>query len=483
MAHAPNGSPSDTTDEARAARTAGLLVATLASFFTPFMSSSINIALPSIAREFSLDAVTLSWIATSFLLAAAVFVVPFGRLADIYGRKRIFNVGVVVFTLSCLSAALSSSGIWLIVSRVFQGIGSAILAGTSMAILTSVYPAHERGKVLGFQVAAVYTGLSLGPSIGGILTQAFGWRSIFIFGLPLGVLTMAVTLWKLKGEWAEAKGEKFDITGASLFGISLVALMYGFSKLPQALGVWFLIGGIIGLIGFVVWEKKAKSPVLDVTLFTSNPVFAFSNLAALINYMSTSAVTFLLSLYLQYIKGLTPRNAGLILITQPVMMAVLSPIAGRLSDKVRPRMLAAIGMSITTAGLLLLTLVHSETSMVFIVLALFILGIGFAFFSSPNSNAVMSSVERRYYGVASGTLGTMRTVGQMFSMGIAMLLFSIYMGQAEIAPQVYPQFLKSADTGFIIFAVLCFGGVFASLARQKPNQISTPGDVRPTPPS
>ena len=475
MAQQSDNQPPVVSDNARAARTAALLVATLASFFTPFMSSSINIALPSIAREFSLDAVTLSWIATSFLLAAAVFVVPFGRLADIYGRKRIFNIGVVVFTISCLAAAVSQSGTWLIASRVFQGLGSAILSATSMAILASAFPANERGKVLGFQVAAVYTGLSLGPSIGGILTQAFGWRSIFIFGLPLGILTMVVSLWKLKGEWAEAKGEKFDIGGAALFGFSLIALMYGFSKLPHPLGVWLLLAGTAGLVGFVMWEKRASSPVLDVRLFSLNPVFAFSNLAALINYMATSAVTFLLSLYLQYIRGLDPRSAGLVLIIQPVVMAVLSPIAGRLSDKLKPRMLASIGMSITTAGLVLLTLVDENTSMVFILAALFVLGVGFALFSSPNSNAVMSSVERRYYGVASGTLGTMRSTGQMFSMGIVMLLFAIYMGQAEITPELYPQFLKSAETGFVVFAALCLGGVFASLVRRKPKAAVMPG--------
>ena len=451
----------------RSARTAGLLVATLASFFTPFMSSSINIALPSIAEEFALDAVSLSWIATSFLLAAAVFIVPFGRLADIYGRKRVFSTGVIVFTLSCLAAALSQSGIWLIASRVLQGIGSAILSATSMAILTSAYPAQERGKVLGFQVAAVYTGLSLGPSIGGGLTQYFGWRSIFIFGLPLGVLTMIATIWKLRGEWAEAKGEEFDVAGAVLFGLSLISLMYGFSRLPQTMGAVLLIVGLAGIAGFVLWEARVSSPVLDVRLFSLNAVFAFSNLAAFINYSATTAVTFLLSLYLQYIKGLSPRNAGLILITQPLVMAILSPVAGRLSDKIKPRMLASIGMSITTIGLLLLTSLSERTSMTFIVLALFVLGVGFALFSSPNSNAVMSSVERRYYGVASGTLGTMRTTGQMFSMGIAMLLFALFMGQAEITPQLHAQFLKSAGTGFLVFAILCLGGVFASLARQK----------------
>ena len=453
-------------------RRVGLLVATLASFFTPFMSSSVNVALPSISQEFQLDAVSLSWIATSFLLAAAVFVIPFGRLADIYGRKRIFNIGVVVFTLACLSAALSPSGTWLIISRVFQGIGSAILAGTSMAMLTSLFPADQRGKVLGFQVAAVYSGLSLGPSIGGLLTEHFGWRSIFIFGLPLGVVTLGAALLYLKGEWAEAKGEKFDIFGAALFGLALVAIMFGFSKLPQLPGFWLLAAGAVCLGIFVMWERRVPSPVLEISLFSLNPVFAFSNVAALINYSATSVVGFLLSLYLQYIKGLSPESAGLVLIAQPIVMAVLSPIAGRLSDKTKPRLLAAIGMSITTLGLLLLTFLNQETPTLFILVALVVLGTGFGFFSSPNSNAVMSSVERRHYGVASGTLGTMRTTGQMLSMGITMLLFAVFMGQVQITPELYPLFMKSVHVGFIIFAVLCFGGVFASLARARTPLVS-----------
>jgi EmrB/QacA subfamily drug resistance transporter len=440
------------------------VVCTLGSFFTPFMSSSISIALPSIGKEFGLDAITLGWIASSFLLAAAVLVIPSGRLADIRGRKRVFNIGVIVFTVSCLTAALSPSGIWLIGSRVLQGFGSAILSATSMAILTSLYPANQRGRVLGFQVAAVYTGLSLGPSIGGILTEHLGWRSIFWFGLPLGVIVLFVSLWKLKGEWAEAKGERFDIAGASLFGLSLVGLMFGFSRLPATLGFWLLGAGTAGLVSFILLERRTASPILDVRLFSRNRVFALSNLAALINYSATSAVTFLLSLYLQYIKGMSPQTAGLVLIAQPVVMAVLSPVAGRLSDKINPRVLAAIGMSITTVGLITLTFVGPDTASTFILVTLVILGTGFALFSSPNSNAVMSSVERRYYGVASGTLGTMRTTGQMFSMGIAMLLFAIFMGQVQITPPLYPLFLKSAHAGFIIFAVLCFGGVFASLA-------------------
>jgi MFS family permease len=204
-----------------------------------------------------------------------------------------------------------------------------------------------------------------------------------------------------------------------------------------------------------------------VNLFRKNTVFAFSNLAALINYSATFAVGFLLSLYLQYIKGLAEQSAGFILVSQPVVMAVFSPFAGRLSDRIEPRLVASTGMALTAAGLFLLTFLNENTALGFIVAILVLLGLGFALFSSPNTNAVMSSVEKKFYGVASGTLGTMRLTGQMLSMGIAMLIFAVYVGEVQITAQYYPPFLSGIRAAFFIFAVLCFGGVFASLARGR----------------
>ena len=400
-------------------------------------------------------------------LGTAVFIVPFGRLADIYGRKKIFTYGIIIFTISCLLIAISPSAPFLIASRVVQGIGGAMLAGTAMAIISSVYPVKERGKALGFQIAAVYAGLSMGPFIGGLLTQHFGWRSIFWFSFPLGVITTIAVIWRLKTEWAEAKGERFDFIGSFIYGGALVSLMYGFSRLPQMAGLWLVILGILAISAFTWWEMRVSSPVLNVRLFSENAVFALSNLAALINYSATSATSFLLSLYLQYIKGLSPSDAGLVLVVQPVIMAILAPVAGRLSDRIDPRTLASIGMGITTAGLVLLIFVNQATNLWYIMVILFILGVGFGLFSSPNSNAVMSSVERKTYGVASGTLGTMRVIGQMLSLGIATLLFALYMGQVQITPEYYTSFLHATRTGFIVFSILCIGGIFASLARGK----------------
>ncbi len=414
-----------------------------------------------------MDAILLGWVATAYLLAAAMFLVPLGRIADIYGRKRIFTYGMITYTAASLLSAISTSAAMLISFRVLQGIGGAMIFSTGVAILTSVFPPEERGRVLGINVAAVYAGLSLGPFVGGLLTQYLGWRSIFWANVPLGLLIIALIFWKLKGEWAEAKGEKFDIAGSIIYSLMLIAIMYGFTMLPELPGAGLILAGGLGIVAFVKWETKVKSPVLDVRLFRNNTVFALSNLAAFINYSATFAVSFLLSLYLQYIKGLTPQIAGLVLVAAPVVQAIFSPLAGRLSDKIEPRIVASLGMGLTVIGLIFFIFLGNTTSLWFIIAGLIILGFGFALFSSPNTNAVMSSVEKRFYGVASATLATMRQIGMMFSMGMVMLIFAIYLGRVQITPEYYAPFLSSLNTAFIIFTVLCFGGIFASLARGK----------------
>ncbi len=449
------------------AKRAALISATLASFLTPFMVSSVNIALPSIGREFSMNAVMLNWVATSYLLAAAMFLVPFGRLADIVGRKKIFTAGIIIYTLSSLLAGFSITPEMLILFRVIQGFGSAMVFGTGVAILTSVFPPNERGKVLGINVAAVYIGLSLGPFLGGLLTEYFGWRSIFFVNVPAGLTVIAFILAKLKGEWAEAKGEKFDIAGSFIYCVSLTVLMYGFSLLPGTNGIWLVLFGFAGLFVFIKWQGRVKSPLLNINLFRKNKVFAFSNIAALINYSATFAVSFLLSLYLQYTHGYSAREAGVILVAQPAVMAIFSPIAGRLSDKIEPRIIASVGMALACAGLSVFAFLTATSSITFILTGLIILGFGFALFSSPNTNAVMGAVDKKYYGIAAGTLGTMRLTGQMFSMGVVMIIFALFIGRTKISPANYSLFQDGVKTSFIVFAALCFVGIFFSLFRGK----------------
>jgi EmrB/QacA subfamily drug resistance transporter len=409
----------------------------------------------------------LGWIATAYLLSSATFLVPFGRIADIYGRKKIFTCGMVIFTLSSLFAGMASSATMLISCRVFQGIGGAMLAGTAVALLTTVFPANERGKVLGINVAVTYTGLSLGPVLGGILTHHLGWSSIFFLSAFLGLVVIGIVLGKLKSEWTGAKGERFDFAGSVIYSLGLVALVYGFTLLPAMSGVGLIVGGTIGLWAFVRWEMRTRSPVLDINLFRNSKAFTFSNLAALINYSATWAVSLLISLYLQYLKGFNPQSAGLILVAMPAMQAIFSPLAGRLSDRIEPRLIASAGMALTTVGLIVFIFVNEKTPLELVIGNLVLMGLGFAFFSSPNTNAVMSSAPKTAYGVASATLATMRQVGMVFSMGVAMLMFTLYIGRVQITPEYYPLFQESMKTSFTVFAILCFGGIFASLARGK----------------
>jgi EmrB/QacA subfamily drug resistance transporter len=444
-----------------------LIAATLTAFMTPFMASSINVALPAIQQEFGLDAIVLAWISTSYLLATAIFVVPFGRAADIFGRRKVFVIGIVGFTLSSLMSAASVTTAMLMISRVLQGVASAMIFTTGMAILTSVFPPKERGMAIGLNVAAVYVSLSIGPFVGGILTEYLTWRSVFAVPVPGGIVACYFAVRKLRGEWADAKNEKFDLLGSVLYGMSMLVIMHGFSCLPSMQGIWEVISGLVLLAGFIRWELKTASPVLNIDLFRRNRAFALSGLAALINYSATFAVTFTLSLYLQYIQGLKPQLAGLVLVSQPIVMAALSPIAGRLSDRIQPQKLASLGMAITAIGLVTLTFLNWNTSIAAVVANLALLGLGFAMFSSPNMNAIMSSVDKKHYGIAASTVALMRLLGQMFSMGIVTIVFSLYIGPTQIVAELYPMFLVSIKIAFIIFAALCGLGIFASLARGK----------------
>ena len=455
------------TDSQNSSKISALIVAASSSFLTPFTISSVNIALPSIERDFQINALLLSWIATSYLLSAAIFLLPFGKLGDIYGRKKIFRYGIIIFTLSSFLAAFSNSAGMLIFSRIIQGLGSAMVFATGIAIISSVFPPEERGKALGITVAAVYSGLSCGPFFGGLLTQHFTWRSIFVVNVPLGIIIILLILFKLKGEWADAKGEKFDVIGSVIYGLSLIAMMCGVTLLPGISGFVLIITGFFGLFLFLKWERNIRYPVFDVNLFGTNRVFAFSCFAALINYSATFSVTFLTSLFLQYIKGLSPGDAGMILISQPIMMALFSPVAGRLSDRIEPRIIASIGMAITASGLIFLSMIRENTGLAPIVFCLMLLGFGFALFSSPNMNAIMGSVERKFYGIASGSVGTMRLLGQMLSMGIVTLIFALLIGRVQITNEYHPVFVKSFRLALVIFSMLCTGGIFLSLSRGK----------------
>ena len=449
-----------------------LLITCLTAFTTPFLSTSVNIALPTINTEFAVtDQALLNWVVTGFILSAAIFVVPFGRIADQFGRKKVFVTGLLIIVISSVLCAASNSIIMLIASRAIEGIGSAMIFGTSVAILTSAYPLKERGKVLGINIAVTYVGLSLGPSLGGFITHFGSWRFIYA-GIALYALVLALlAAWKIADEGPAAKTGQFDMPGTVLYGAMLVSLMWGLAHLQETFGAGLFGFSLILMAAFFWWELRHKNPVLKVSIFRKNNVFMFSNLAALINYSATSAVAFMLSLYLQKIYGFDALTTGLIMISQPLMMAIFSPMMGKLSDRLEPRIVASAGMGLCAIGLMLFALLTPETPLWLVVAGLMFLGLGFAFFSSPNTNAIMSSVEKSDYGVASGMVSTMRLIGQMLSLGIANLIFTYFMGHTEI-PKTgpYDTLMHSIQVAFVVMAVLCVIGVGLSLARGQPAQ-------------
>ena len=447
-----------------------LVIVTIAGTITSLMMSAVHIALPTMGKELSIDAVLMGWVITAMTLPQVAILLAAGRFADIYGRKKVFLTGMALFTVANFLCAISNSAVMLIASRVLQGIAAGMAFGTLMAIVTSVFPGRERGRALGAVTGAIMAGLAAGPFYGGIVTEHLGWRSIFYIASALCLVAVILIVWKMKGEWAEAKGERFDIAGSIIFGISIIVLIYGFTILPAILGFILVVVGIAGLFAFVRLELRMESPIFDLNVFRGNRVFVFSNLALMLHFCAVFASVFLLSLYLQYILEFSPQTAGLIMLFQMVPMAVLAPISGRISDRVNPRLVAFAGLTLIFAGLIMFVFLGEETTLGYVIGGLAVMGIGSGVFSTPNANAIMGSVEKRYLGVAAGTQGTMRSSGQMVGMAIVMILFAMYIGDAAITPEYYPAFLTSTRVGFIIFTCLGLCGVLVQLISMSKKQ-------------
>lgn len=441
-----------------------LLVVALSSFTTPVMLSAPNVAVPAIAEALRADAVAVGWVSTAYLLASAVFLLPFGKIADSHGRKRVFLAGVAVVALGGVLCALARSFPQLVAARVFQGVGAGMIYATGLALLSSVFPKERRGAVIGVSTASVYFGLTAGPLFGGWVTHHFGWRMVFVLAIPLLVLSLLLGLTRLRGEWRGTPAP-FDWPGALIYGLAVAALMIGVSTLPALSGALLAAAGLAGLVVFFVFEHRRTHPLFDVSLFYGNRVFTFSCLASLLMYSATFANTFLMSLFLQKLKGLDAQSAGLVLMAQPLMMALLSPMAGRLSDRVQPRVLASTGMTLCAAGLMLLAGAGADTPVALIILYLAVVGVGFALFSSPNMNAIMGSVEPRHYGLAGSSASTVRVLGQMLSMGLITLVTALVMGRLPIAPEHYGVLMDAIRASFAIAAVLCVAGIGLSLSR------------------
>jgi EmrB/QacA subfamily drug resistance transporter len=461
-------------DNAAVSPSVTLFVVSVVQFLTPFMASAVGVALPTIGKEFGASAVQLSMIQMTYILAVAILLLPIGRFADIHGRKRIFIFGIVLVILTTFAIGWAQGTTTFILLRFLQGAGTASITSTSFAILSSVFPAERRGRAMGVIVACVYVGLAAGPTLAGIVTSQLGWRWLFFLMVPIQLLALILTLLKLKGEWAEAHGEPFDWGGSIIYATALSTVIVGIYLLNrmESAGL-FIIAGLLGLAVFLKLAAARDKPLLDVRFLLNNRTFTLSNIATLINYAASFEVIFLLTLYLQYVKGLSAQQAGFVLVVQPVVQAVFSPLSGRWSDAYSPSLMATLGMAICAIGLMAATFIGSDTSLTAIIFVMVLLGMGFGIFSSPNMSAIIGSVGPRHYGTASSMIATMRTVGMLTSMAIITVVLSLFMGDNPVSKDNHLDFVSSMHVSLIGFSLMSIVGICFSMIRNRVAKAAT----------
>jgi len=443
-----------------------LIVAGLATFFSAFITTSITVALPTIANQFQIDVIVQTWIATIFLLAVAICSAPFGKISGKFGLKKFLMLGVLIMLFSCLGAAFSTSAEMLLLFRAFQGVGSAMLSVSTVALVSQAMPFEERGKAIGINISCVYIGLTLGPVVGGIVTQYIGWETMFLIVIPFLIINLIICHLKVDQEWKMGEKDSFDYIGTILYSIGILLGIYGFTIINTLTGVILAIIGLIVLGGFVRYELKQKTPVFEVKLF-KNTKFSSSTLAALISYLATFLITLIITYHLQYIKGMDPQFIGLILIVTSGLMAIIAPFSGRLSDKINPQKLSAIGMIFVALSVAILSFLDANTPLYVIIIAMALEGIGLGLFTSPNTNAIMSSVPRKFTSIASATVSTARVVGQTLSLGMFTILLAVIVGSVQVLPNTYPELILSSQIAFIISTVLCIIAILLSFAGIK----------------
>ncbi|MEP7706038.1 MFS transporter [Paraglaciecola sp. 25GB23A] len=431
-----------------------LIVVCIGSFIGPLGMASVNIAIPNLAADLQANAKLVGWLPTIFLLSSVALMLPFGKLADNYGRKRIYTYGLMLNALSSLMCAWADVIEWVLFWRFVQGAASAMIFGTGVAILSSVTPANKRGFALGLAATCVYVGLTVAPAIGGWLTEIWGWRAVFLFQIPLVIALITLIKLGLKGEWKSERHSKFDWRGTIIFAISTSALVFGLSLLPSLLGFVLLAIALASMVLFVFQQSRHTEPLIRVQMFLESRVFSMSLTTSLLMYASVYPLTFLLSLYLQYVKGFSPAHAGQIILLQALSMAIMAPLAGRLSDRVQPRIIASVGCAIVALGFIILSQIGIETTASYIGASLLLIGVGFGLFSTPNNNAIMGAVNSRELGVASASMNLARTIGNLVGMSLVNLLVHIFLGDAHITEQQYPALLHTISLSLYI-SVFC----------------------------
>ena len=443
-----------------------VIVSFITSFFAVFLSNGIIIGVPAIAQDFAMNNVIQNWVPTILFLTVAVCTVPAGQISGKYGVKKSLIAGMAIFLLASVGACLSISKEMFLIFRALQGIGIGFSNVSSMAMVVQAVKPQNRGKSLGFTVTGVYLAGSLSPVFCGFLVHNFGWRAMFYFVFPFLILCLALMILKIPGEWKSYEGNKIDVLGYVLYGIGILAFIYGFTNLMKTNGVICIIIGTILLIAFGVYELKITSPAFNMNLF-KNMKFTSSNIAALCSYLAIAAITTILNYHFQYVRGWNAQMSGLILIVTPIIMAIMAPNAGKLSDRIHPQKLAAIGMSIATMTLVILIFLDANTPLYLIVIAMILQGIGMGMFTTPNTNAIMSSVPPNETPNASAAQSAMRTIGQTMSLGLLTLVFAWIMGSLKLSSEYSNMIVQSSQLICIICTIICIVAVFASLVGIK----------------
>ena len=411
-----------------------LVMTAIGTFMTPLDSSIVSVALPAIGPHLHLSYTEALWVQAAYLLVISILLIPVGRLADMHGPLRFYMMGTILFGLASIGAALSFNGTSLIVARSIQGAGGALMFSTSAAILTSVFPGKERGRVLGLNVMVAYLGLTLGPPIGGLIVSHTSWRWIFLLNVPVALLTLLVGWNLLPAEQRDRAAliareavsrvhHRIDLVGAAILGGMLVCFFLPLTFSPfwgwgSGRTVGLFVAAVVLFGVFVVFEGRVDEPILDLNLVRRNRTFAAANMATLLNYVAVFGIIVFTAVFLEIVQGRSPERSGLILLAQPALMAALSPFAGRLSDRVGSRALVTCGQIFIAAGMVQLALLSAVSPTSRVMLALATVGVGMAGFSSPNTSAVMGSVPRSQLNVASGFLATMRFAGQGMSIAV-----------------------------------------------------------------
>ena len=445
-----------------------LAVATGTSFATAFSGSATNLAIPAMGNYFHMGAASVGWITTAYVIVIAAMAVPFGKIADSTSRRNMLAAGVAVFGVASVAAVFMHAAAGILAVRAIMGVGAAMIFASNMPIAINAFPGNQRGRAIGIVTSGIYTGLAIGPALGGFLNNLFGWQAIFLFGAAIAFASMILTLAGVPADRQQKTGAGFDLGGNITYILMIICLIYGLTALNSARFAWvFLLCGIAFGVLFVKIELGFKNPVIDVRIFAEDRVFTLSNLTALFNYSATFALGYFASIYLQVAQGLNSQMAGLVMMTQPVFMAIFSPWMGRMSDRVPAYKLVSGGMAVCAMTLLFFGFTQVHTPVWAIVIALAAAGFGIALFSSPNTNVIMSCVPPQKFAVANSIVSTMRTSGQTIGMAIITLVVSGTIGNVSLYEVPAANLIHTMHICFFIFTGLCILGIFMSLQRRK----------------